>query len=433
MSVYSKIKLLVTGLQEELAATVGTLYGVIPNNTSADQVVTRALDTATRVNKQGLIESVVANKARIDYSLGVDRCANLLVEKAIPQIFQYTEAFGNVYWAKGSAVIVSDAATAPNGTMTADKFNELAATDTHQLYTGGEALTAGLHTFSVFAKASERTRIQLAVDITNPDPAAFFDLSNGTVISNTNCTAQIENYGNGWYRCSLTYTALTETQYPLVRNIISGTTNVYLGVVGYGTYLWGAQLETGAFATSYIPRLTNTAVTRNADVISKTGLSALIPQTKGAIFFDGYLQAGSLADSTVRSAYYITDGTNNNFFQLYRLNNTIGVFCAVSNVSQINYITTVLPIKNKRIKVIVVYNTTTADIYINGTLMATVSGILLPPLSAMYVGKENSTYWDGLIKAVAVTDELTTTDIDQLTQYNSLEEMAEEMVYTYED
>jgi len=50
-------------------------------------------------------------------------------------------------------------------------------------------------------------------------------------------------------------------------------------------YIYGAQLEAGSYPTSYIPTIAST-VTRNADVISKTGISSLIGQTEGAVFVD---------------------------------------------------------------------------------------------------------------------------------------------------
>jgi hypothetical protein len=66
----------------------------------------------------------------------------------------------------------------------------------------------------------------------------------------------------------------------------------YLGNGTSGLYVWGAQLEVGSYATSYIPT-TSASVTRNADVISKTGISSLIGQTEGVFFLDFYFDGVS--------------------------------------------------------------------------------------------------------------------------------------------
>jgi hypothetical protein len=79
----------------------------------------------------------------------------------------------------------------------------------------------------------------------------------------TSASAAIQNVGNGWYRCSVTFTSGTETS---IRSQIFQLKNSanFTGNGTDGIYIWGAQLEEGAFPTSYIPT-TTTALTRSAD------------------------------------------------------------------------------------------------------------------------------------------------------------------------
>lgn len=439
MSVFSKIKLLVTGLQEELAATIGTLYGVIPNNTNADQVVTRALDTGTRVNNAGNIETVVANKARIDYSLGVAKCPNLLVEENATNPVTYSKDFSNAAWSKNNSTIVADSILSPFGTADADFLKEDASTSEHYL---NRALPNqnSVFTHSIYAKKGGREWIKLYAFASIPNDFSYtvfanFNLNTGLVGTTQNCNARIIPIGNDWYRCIMTST----TVYPqastsvgfLVYNEISDNVTNYLGDNVSGIYLWGAQLETGAIATSVI--LSDAiALTRNADVISKSGIGTLLTGAKG-IFVDCYLQGGSFTDSIVYSCLYLTDGTNSNIFQFYRTNNLIGVASSIGNVGVANITSTInTPFRNKRIKLFLHIEENNLKFYVNGALVGVDTSAGIPTLNTIWVGKENSTYWNGLIKAAAVTDELNATDIDQLNQYNSLEEMATEMVYTYE-
>jgi hypothetical protein len=87
---------------------------------------------------------------------------------------------------------------------------------------------------------------------------------------------------NNWQRVSLTWTASTSA-YLIIGSLDQNGTD---DTSCYGNVdIWGAQLEAGAYATSYIPTL-GASVTRVADAASKTGISSLIGQTEGTIFVD---------------------------------------------------------------------------------------------------------------------------------------------------
>jgi hypothetical protein len=100
-------------------------------------------------------------------------------------------------------------------------------------------------------------------------------------LSGASATATITDFGNGWYRCTMTATATaTASGSGFSLRLITSATSARAESNSLATsvHLWGAQLEAGAYPTSYIPTTTAT-VTRNADVISKTGISSLIGQT----------------------------------------------------------------------------------------------------------------------------------------------------------
>jgi hypothetical protein len=224
---------------------------------------------------------------RLDYPLGgaVNGCPALLVEPVATNLYQQSEDFSNVYWTKINCVASGNLTIAPDGNLTADKLimgNGINPSIADQSgITRPGTITSGTYRFSVFAKAAEFTGFRVRENAIN---GTFLDvnLTNGA-ITNPDVTQFInplaENYGNGWYRISWTSPTITSLAKYTIRVGSTGD-----GVSGI--FVWGAQVETGSVATSYIPT-TTASVTRNEDQITRTGVSSLIGQTEGTFYFEG--------------------------------------------------------------------------------------------------------------------------------------------------
>jgi len=273
--------------------------------------------TGTYVNSAGVVASAAINEPRFDYDPVTRALKGLLIEESRTNLLTYSEQFDNAAWSLVRASITSNTIGAPDGTLTADKLVEdTTAANTHVTRRGGGiSITTGTaYTFSCFMKAAGRTHGALLFDTTNSVFAAnsyvIFSLTDGSITLNPNSLpASITSFGNGWYRCSVTATSLATALgvvgiYTALSNTL--TTN---GDGTSGIYIWGAQLETGSFPTSYIPT-TTAAVTRAADLASMTGtnFSSWYNQTEGTI----YLQAQCLAAITAQTYLAIDNGTSNN-------------------------------------------------------------------------------------------------------------------------
>ncbi len=250
---------------------------------SGDFNVTRAT-TATRVNASGLIESVASGIPRLDYytSGGTAGCPALLVEPSAQNLYQRSEDFTNAYWGKVNGSVSGNQAVAPDGTSTAGKLimnNGILPNAANQSgFNRTEVVTSSAYRFSVFAKSAEFTGFRVRE---NAAEGSFLDvnLSNGTITNGSVVqfiSPLAENYGNGWYRISWTSPTITNLNKYSIRVGSTGD-----GVSGI--FVWGAQVETGSIATSYIPT-TTAAVTRNADEISRASISGCIGQTEGTIY-----------------------------------------------------------------------------------------------------------------------------------------------------
>jgi len=304
------------------------LYAPIPTSGAGDLTFSRTGDTATRVNSNGLIESVLADKPRLDYFDGT--CPKLLLEPQRTNLALYSSDFTNAAWTGRNITPEADLVASPDGTTNADKIKEDTSNSYHDIYTGaGFSITSGnKYTISCFVKAAERTECYMwwgTGQVSNGTTRMYFDLVNGVALNSVALiTTKIEDYGSGWFRISITGVAGTNGTAYLFTGPAIGQTFSYQGVSGSGIYVWGAQAEASAFPTSYIPT-TSATVTRNVDACSKTSATALIGQTEGTIFLDVNL------DTRVSNTYIplLTDTTLNNYVGI-KVTDTAFLFEVVS-------------------------------------------------------------------------------------------------------
>jgi hypothetical protein len=275
-----------------------------------------------------------------------------------------SEEFDNATWSKNNASVTANATTSPSGIVNADSLIELATTAFHGV-SQSLTLSAVAYTFSFYAKPNGRNFIQwnnsLNTDFVN------FNISTGAVGSSQNVSgATAQSVGNGWYRCSFQYTATASTGNWFRLTLITSATSVrlenYLGDGTSGAFLWGAQLEAGAYQTSYIPT-SSASVTRNADIVQKTGVSSLIGQTEGTLYWEGTMTSGQTDD-----LFYINRSITNSVFIYKNAVNAIlfrvfygGSFITITNPT--SYTGT--------IKIAASYKSGDSVLYINGVQVGT--------------------------------------------------------------
>ena len=205
---------------------------------------------------------------RFDYDPLTLAPRGLLIEEQRTNLQLRSEEFDSVAWVKGGTTVVANDTTAPDGALTADKLVEDTSTGLHRLL-ATYALTLAPHTLSVYAKAAGRDWVVLGNG--SDGQRVYFDLANGVVgTAGGGAVGVITALGGGWYRCAVTFTPSATPRTLDILLATSGTTNSYTGDGTSGIYLWGAQLEAGAFATSYIPTVLS-QVTRTADTATITG------------------------------------------------------------------------------------------------------------------------------------------------------------------
>jgi hypothetical protein len=349
------------------------LYAAIPTNGNGDMTFTRAT-TATRVDENDLVSSVASNVPRIDYTGG--GCPSILLEPQRTNIVLRSEEFdNNTSFQKNLSSVSANTTTAPDGTLTADTWTGDGTSGVHYLAQTVSATSGVAYTQSVFAKKGTNNFLQIlgTVAIYDANSWANFDLENGVVGTvGISATATITDFGNGWYRCTMTATATTTTSGNgfLLWLITSATSaRVETNSLATSVHLWGAQLEAGAYPTSYIPT-TTASVTRNADAISKTGISDLIGQTEGVLF----VESAALFNDLTSRAISISDGSSNNriFIWYNNISNNITTIVTVAGVSQTS-INHVLADETDFAKIAIRYEASDVSLWVNGINRGTVN------------------------------------------------------------
>lgn len=344
---------------------------------------TRSGNTATVVNSSGLIAAINANLPRFDFDPVTLACKGLLIEEAKTNLFTYSNDFSNVIWTALGAGVAGTKVTSPDGTANATPLIEDSSTGQHTIYQ--ISATTGSKTFSVYAKNASGSRFLRLVDFNATNGAqgeTWFNLLTGTVAFGP---GTIVNAGNGFYRCSITTTTTVLSTY-FISISTNGYAASYTGDGTSGFYIYGAQLEAGPFATSYIPTVAS-QVTRTADVATMTGtnFSSWYNQSEGAFVSSSLLtRQAAIGPTTIFSA---SDNTSANMINcFYRASGALGVNIFAATVAQLDQTQLGVTAANTIVNTGVAYKVSNTVSYANGTVQTTSAVAAIPTVTQLQFG-----------------------------------------------
>jgi hypothetical protein len=279
--------------------------------------------TAPITNYIPALQTAASGVARFEHNPITGESLGLEIEEQRTNLFQRSEEFDNAVWTKTDTTISANNVIAPSGALTADKLiASSTSTSFHRLATA-TSVSAGLtYSFSIFAKAGEYSWLKLRLGNFH----ANFDLATGVVgaFGGTGATSAIQSVGNGWYRCTLITGAVAASDsafiYVASDNTSGLATGTFAGNGFNGIYIWGAQLEAGAFATSYIPTVAS-QVTRSADAASMTGtnFSSWYRADEWTLYAEAENRNGTISGGNNSTIAMLVKGTDSNSSQLIRL------------------------------------------------------------------------------------------------------------------
>jgi hypothetical protein len=327
----------------------------------------------------------VSGLPRLDY-LG-STCPRLLLEPQRTNLALYSEQLNNAAWAATRAAFTANQTVAPDGYTSADLYTDGTFTGNVSFIEQSVVVGGSGTTYSVFVKKGTANFVQFG----------FYDTDFHGFVVNTTTWATTHtfgsassftatNYGNGWYRLSMYKAAASNTIFVSVAVAANSTGANYNGTGALTAYFWGAQIEAAnsTYPTSYIPTL-GASVTRVADAASKTGISSLIGQTEGTIFWEGSI-------NTLGSSAQICDlnADGNKYIQIYNSLSgstpTIGLY--IQNVSVLLNIGNIATLTyNTNFKFALGYKNNDYAAYLNGVQVYVNTTIGVPPTSNFGLGK----------------------------------------------
>ena len=255
------------------------VYSVLPNDGSGDFTFDRDT-TATRVRKDGLIEEVAADIPRLDWLNS--NCPNLLIEEDSTNLVPYSEDFSQ--WTTSSTTVSASTIPAPTGEPNVYELFAANANANHQLNSDTFSIVSGAITGSLFVKKGNLNFIRLRFNGSTSTVRAWFDIQNGVVGTvDAGGQSSIEDYGNGWYRCTLTEAGNTAATSSASLQIFLNESDAQTTWAADGdeyAYIFGAQIEQKSASTSYIPNLSTGSTTRDADVCTITTPSGVTSITE---------------------------------------------------------------------------------------------------------------------------------------------------------
>ena len=409
----------------------GKVYSVLPTDGSADFDFSRNT-TATRINKDGLIENVGNNVPRLDYEGG--GCPSLLLEPQSTNLIAQSEAFSNSYWTKsGASVVGGFSAPSVNSPLGAIYLVEDSSNGNHSI-SSNPLLNVFDATTSIFVKSNGSNYFVIR---SNSSGGAYlnctFNLITGVNTYNGMTKGfEIKSISNGWYRISSTNrssaTAYRDLSFNLSQSdVLNNNLPSHQGDGTSGVYIFGAQIEAQSYATSYIPT-SGSAQTRLAETANGAGNASTFNDSEGVLMLD----ISALADDSSYKTITVNDNGTSDRIQISINSNDIYIGVIDNGVTQVFDSVSVADITNFN-KVAVSYILNNCQLWINGFKVFTDTSASMPSgLSQINFDKgDGGDDFYGKTKQIQYYNTaLTDLELEKITSYTSFNAMALAQNYT---
>jgi hypothetical protein len=366
----------------------------------------------TRVNKEGLIEVVENDRPRIDYLDSEDGV--FLLEKAATNLITYSEDFSQwINYSQGTgslATLTSNYSISPDGTKNASRIQ--------CVLNGGNT-------------SSDRSYIKLSGFSGTP-----FTCAKSLYVKNNLNVEQTFFIGVNAASDRVTLPVSNKWQRLKVEGGVLNA-EFRIGITGNSLHsdsididIFAAQLESGSYASSYIPTQ-GTIQTRVQETASGSGNSEVFNSEQGVLFAN---IAANANDGTTR-LISLSNGSDDNRLNFY-YRSTANQILVKSEINNGTPTDIVVDVNNATLfsKFSIKYNSSELKVFNNGFEVGSVSGNFSYPLNSLNVLNFDNTIasgsnnFNGKTKEIAYYDEvLTDLELETLTSYRTWLEMVKEL------
>lgn len=424
MSTIPKLALIPSGYK------ASKVYSVLPSDGVGDFDFSRS-GQATRINKDGLIETVGSNIPRLNYPMidgVVSGCPSLLLEpQSLNQIIN-SENLSDGSWVKNNSTVESNSTISPDGTLNADKVTFTA--NNSQANIQQLSLTS-VNSVSFFIKYIDLDYI--LVFIGGSSLGTYVNIKDGYVTNSTingGLDITIKKYPNNWLKIE----ANNGNNGSNLSIYAANSTPNYSPITLNGSfYLWGVQAETNSYPTSYIPNYgTALGVTRSAETANGSGDASTFNGSEGVIMYE----INSNGINTDYRLLSINDNiTSNNFIQFGYANNSNQLYKQVI-FNGVNIFPNVTSPINQSLfnKIAIKYKSGNSSFYVNGFEIDS-SSITYSQIAVFselkYSNIVNGDPFYGSTKQLQYFDTaLNDTDLEKLTSWTSFTDLANGQQYS---
>jgi len=411
------------------------LYSIFPTSGVGDFDFARTT-SATRVAKNGFITTVGTNVPRLNYDIldgEVVGCPHLLLEDEAINSIQYSEDISNAVWTTlaSGETIVSNSVISPDGTLNADTLEGDGTATNVYVRQDVTLSTSTDYTFSIFAKKGTNNFLAISAEgfsgATNT--LLIFDLNNGIV---TNGTANIEDFGNGWFRCIFTIAISTDgIGRFLIYPAFNGETRGFPSTSdanGQNIYLWGAMLEQSSFATSYIRNLSTGSTTRAAETCTGSGNAATFNDSEGVLM----AEISALDNDSENKFISISNGSNTETLRIAYISGT-DIRLETSMTSGTNFQKDIEINLSDNNKVCFQYKSNEYKVFVNGFSYSVTQRLTTPTglnELSFHRGDGGRNFYGKTKQIQYHSTALSDSNLEKLTSWTSFEDMATGQLYT---
>ena len=346
------------------------------------------------------------NVPRIDYTGG--GCPHILSEPQRTNLVTYSEnysesGYGWNYTSDALELIELNSIVSPDGTQNADKIAKTATRVYANAHSPQNIVSNQLYSWSMFIKEGTHSIGYLSLTQGDTEYKSYFDLNNEiSGMLSGSATTKLEDFGNGWYKCTLSnISSTTDLSVRFDFGMSYSTTNANWPSASEGNglymYYWGAQLEE-SYATSYIPT-SGSSVTRNQDIFTRDGIGSLINSTEGVLFVEMAKHNGN----TVAPVISLNNGTSSQTVALYYFSTDEIAFDVISSSPNVSGVSSSYNTDNFN-KIALKYKSGDIALWVNGVEVLTKTNtISLTGLNKISFDYGNGTYsFFGKVKQLQV-------------------------------